>query len=367
MQKKKDKHTVEEVAAGALTSIAAWILRVATPVFVAILIYWAFIIFTGQIKVATDTGVAVLRNMGHLLVLSGFLAAASLALLTAEDITLTIVIAAVGLTLFLGLPALVVGRVGTELQAAQVLLGLGKLAGEAILGVAVVRIAYEIYRSSLEGEARKERKAREDHELGRKTALKPPSESVLARCWEMPFCHQAVREMCPAFKAKKSCWRFGRGCNCDADLIDTLVLNRNPGPSRQAREVEAEYIRTDLEADKVRSRSERTIPCTKCPIFAEHQRRKFKVINPIIILITIGALFFFYGPLTEFYSLLAAKMAQLMSGSLLNPSASSNVSYWQAYLDNAGLKASFVVIVGLFVLSWMLKLGEWLVLEKKVL
>ena len=38
----------------------------------------------------------------------------------------------------------------------------------------------------------------------------------------------------------------------------------------------------------------------------------------------------------------------------------------QHYLDNAGLKASFVVLIGLFALSWILKFGEWLVLEKKL-
>jgi len=119
--------------------------------------------------------------------------------------------------------------------------------------------------------------------------------------------------------------------------------------------------------DKVRTRSERTIPCSKCPIYTEHQRRKFKVVNPILVTITLGIIIAAYGPLTGVYSALAVHLAQLASGSILNPSNADKVTYWREYLDTPALQGAFVVILGLFFLSWMLKLGEWLVLEKKLL
>jgi hypothetical protein len=372
---RKQKANVAEVASNALIEASGTIFRIAVAVFVAILAYWCFIIFTGQLKDATASGVPVINATGHLFLLSGVLAAGTLAILTSEDITLTVVLAVIGVGLILGVPALLLGQIGPESawhDPVKILNNLGILTGKAIIVVVALRVIYEIYRTQAEQGIRKEASAREqrerDRSLGRRNAVKAaPKESPLAKCWEMPFCHEAVRELCPAFKAKKPCWKFGRGCNCDADLIDTLVMNRNPGPSRMAREVEAEYIRTDLQADTIHNRSERTIPCSKCPIYTEHQRRKFKIVNPVLVAGMLVVLFVLWGPLTAFYSVLAQHLAALASGNALNHAhAAENLAYWQSYLDTPALAACFVVIIGLFALAWILKFSEWLVLEKKL-
>ena len=46
------------------------------------------------------------------------------------------------------------------------------------------------------------------------------------------------------------------------------------------------YIRDELEADGA-PRRERTIPCSRCPIYNEHQRQKFALLNPFFIVVTI--------------------------------------------------------------------------------
>jgi hypothetical protein len=369
--RRKPKPSVAETASSALFGASATIFKIAVVVFIAIVLYWAFILFNGQLKEATAAGVGVVGATGHLLFLSGVLAAATLAILSSDDITVTVVMAIVGVVLFLGVPALVMGQVGGKLnEAATTLVDWGRLTAQGILVVVGLRVIYEIYRSQAEAEIRKASKAREAREqapAGRRSALKPPKESAMAKCWEMPFCHEAVRELCPAFKAKKPCWKHGRGCNCDPDLIDTLVMNRNSGPSRGARGIEAEYIRQDLQADLVKSRSDRTIPCSKCPIYTEHQRRKFKIVNPVLIALVVATLYLFYDPLTQFYGVIAVHVADLASGSALNPGqAAETVQYWRDYLNSPALAGAFVAIIGLFALAWILKFGEWLILERKL-
>lgn len=366
---RKVKRSAGQVAGESLVSYSSPAFNIALIVFLLIVCYWAYIIFSGQLANAAPSGLGLIRHMGFLLVLSGLVATASFAILTIEEVALMAVPALVGLLLFLGTPALVLAHVGSKQNVvADALIAWAAVAGELMLVVVALRVIYHVLLTAGEGRQRKQASTREARTSGRrKTGIKaPPSEKVFARCWEMPFCHESVRELCPAFKAKKTCWRQGRGCNCDADLIDTLVLNRNTGPSRGARGVESEYIRAELEADTIRSRSERTIPCTKCPIFSEHQRRKFRVINPILLALTLAALFVFYGPLTKLYSKLAISLAKLASGSLLNPQAASNLDYWRHYLDTPALQAAFVVILGLFFLAWILRFGEWIVLDKKL-
>src|SRR5690606_15002635 len=38
--------------------------------------------------------------------------------------------------------------------------------------------------------------------------------NMFSPCWKLPFCREVIRKQCPAFLAKKRCWKFGRGCYC---------------------------------------------------------------------------------------------------------------------------------------------------------
>ena len=367
--RRKERHSTTELASNWIMGACSTAFPIACIVFGLILLYWAFIIFSGQLKTAAPSGVGLISGMGHVLTLAAVVATGSFVVLAVEEVALILIPAGVGVALFLGIPALVVGQVGPKPnEAAQALINAGAMAGKAMLVVVALRVVYEIYRSQAEAGVRKEAAAKETAAADRKKGVKVVTgEKIFAKCWEMPFCHEAVREMCPAYKEKKSCWRYGRGCNCDADLIDTLVLSRHVGPSKKARDVESEYIRTELEVDTVRHRSEKTIPCSKCPIYGEHQRRKFRVVNPILIAISVAGIAASYTLVAGFYSSIANHVAALASGAALNQQNAANIEYWRGYLNTPALQTAFVIIIGVFVLSYMLKFGEWLVLEKKIL
>lgn len=360
------EETKTSAAGGWVYSACAVVFKIGALVFALVAAYLVYAVVSGQLRSDLPaSGVALLSGAGKVLLVSGVLASACLAFVTVEEVYWSVVGGVVGLILLFGVPALVANYAQSETPAATAVAFWGTLTAKALIIIAALRVLYEIYRSLVEGSER--RKEPEDEaRRAREKLRKPPRENVFARCWQMPFCHDAVRELCPAFKARKSCWKFGKGCNCDPDLVETLIRSRAAGPSRQARATEAAFIRSELEADTVRRRSERTIPCAKCPIFTEHQRRKFRVINPLLILGTLVLIVVLYEPLGRVYSALARGIAGLIAGTALNPATGGNVQWWYNYLDTPTLQTAFVVIVGLFCLSWILKVGEWLVLEKKV-
>jgi hypothetical protein len=361
---KKDKVPLRQLA-DSLMSLCAVLFKVGAILFLLDAGYLVYAIMSGQLQSPAENAAQILAFFGEVLFASGLIATLCVTLITLEEIYWSVIGGAIGVVLLLGVPGMVANvAVGGKVpQAAEVVAYWGTMTGKAMILIVVCRVIYEIYRQMSEGSERKHIKE-EEIVRGKRKQVKVAKEKLFAKCWEMPFCHDAVRELCPAFKAKKTCWKFGRGCNCDPDLVETLIGSR---PSGGARGSEGAYILQELEDAAPKVRSERTIPCSRCPIYTEHQRRKFMVVNPLLIVITVALFAIFYPLLGHLYSLMAQGIAGLIAGTGISATGSTEMKdWWIAYLDTPALQGSFVVIVGLFFLSWILKVGEWLVLEKKL-
>jgi len=311
--------------------------------------------------------VANLQLVGKALAISAGVSAVCVVMITFEEIAWSVLTGIVGLGYLFGTPFIVANYARSATSpAAQAVLSWGTLAGKIIIAVAGVRIAYEVY-SQLAYERPKVRKAKPQEEEEAKLAKEGETRTIWpwTPCWQMPFCHEAIREICPAFKGHKTCWRFGSGCNCDPTLVQRLIRTGGVGASgdAQQRERQREYLRADLQAG-YQPHSKRTLQCAKCAIYLEHQRVKFRFFNPILVVATIAAFFVFYRPLLRLYELTIMGMAKLASrftyGSQVEP------QQWFDQLNTPTVQISFLIIVGLLVLSWVLKFTEWLILVRKL-
>ncbi len=314
--------------------------------------------------------VNAVRIFGQVLTISSALATASLLLVTIEDIAFGIIAGVYGLILMLGTPFIISSNLrNPQSPAAEQLNDWGTLAGKLVIVLVALRFAYEIYRYVKEEPARRAARAEREERVAFRGEKKPVKRTrLLQHCWEMPFCHERIREICPAYKAHKDCWRFGRGCNCDPKLIESLIRmggigSAGPPRTSQQTRTEGEYIRSDLAADLAVDSGERTIPCSKCAIYAEHQRQKFRIVNPIAIIGSIVALAALYKPLTVLYSGLITTMAHLAAnfsyGQTINP------EQWFGQLDTPAVQIFFFIVVFLLALAYVLRFVEWAILVKK--
>ena len=338
--------------------------------------YFIYVIYGGVLPSAdADRAYYLVSSFGTGLIISALVFALGILLLTMEELAYAVLVGVGGLLLMFGIPYAVAGQlsgVGEGLQAvARAVSTSGTNAGLAVLAVVGVRIVYEIYLQFKDAPERRrqreEKQAAEDAGVLKKHKTIKPT-TVLSPCWELPFCHERIREVCPAFKARKPCWRYGIGCNCDPKMIDTLIRMGSPGKGPQdsdMRRREAAYIRSDLEADAAMSRKEdRTIPCSRCAIYGEHQRLKFKFLNPAAILGTVVAMGALYLPITKAWGAVAQGIVQVAKNITLH--AEFDAGTWFEYLQDDVVKVFFFIIVTLLALSYVLKLTEWVVLEKKL-
>ncbi|NLJ35519.1 MAG: hypothetical protein GX358_04685 [candidate division WS1 bacterium] len=352
------------------------ILQLSVIGFVIALGYILYGIFSGALTSMPPQQMArVAANlslMGQLLALTGFLATVAVVLLTMEEIAFSVLMGILGAALMFGMPLLVAGNLADQAsRPAKVINEWSRNAGMTMISVVGLRILWEIVIQLKYGTlgTRAERAEKTELAVEEKKWKKP---GLWDRCWNMPYCHAAVREICPAYKARKSCWRFGYGCNCDPTLIETLIRTGgattgkgSAKTSTERRTREAAYVRSDLEADAPVLGSQRTIPCTKCPIFIEHQRQKFRLINPIAVIATILAMVVLYKPLIGLYSavidVMARTAARLTYGSMVDPAE------WIGYLNTPTVQVFFFLFVGMLALAYVLKGVEWAVLKKMIL
>lgn len=356
------------------------VLQVALVGFFISLGYILYGLFSGKLRGVTDPMeirrlVGNFTLMGQVLTLTSLLAAASLLLLTFGEVAYAVLIGIVGAGLMFGMPIIIGSNLDQGSDFAQPISNWCTNAGLAVLFLVALRILWEIgaqvRRATFKSEVQKEIEEASVAERQKKKK-KGAKLRLWDTCWDLPYCHDAVKEVCPAFKARKSCWRFGYGCNCDPGLIEQLIRTGGAAKGKAAakktsaeRTVSEAYIRSDLQADAPVGR-ERTIPCIKCAIFIEHQRQKFRVVNPVAIVATLVGLVFLYQPLTGLYSFVIRAAATWAARFTLE-SDMIDPSRWIGYLDSPFVKGFFFVFVGLLALSYVLRAVEWLVLKKMVL
>jgi hypothetical protein len=149
-------------------------------------------------------------------------------------------------------------------------------------------------------------------------------------------------------------------------LIRSGALDTAKGASRSSAVQKAQqeaYVRSDLQADAPVKASERTIPCSKCPIYLDHQRQKFRIVNPIAVIATVVLMGVAYLPLKQLYYGVVAAISHIAA--TLTFGTNVNAASWFDYLNTPALQVFFFIIVGLLALAYVLKFIEWAIFEKK--
>ncbi len=347
--------------------------------FLACIGYFLYAVYGGGLQNTPpqliDRTLALISGFGTAFTITSFVLALGVALMTLDELAYTVILALGGVGVMLGLPAMVANNLANlSPEFAGVTRGLSASAtraGVAILVVVGGRIVYDIFLYFREAPQRR-RIILEKQDALETGALKKHAtakrQTVMSPCWELPFCHPRIRELCPAYKARKTCWRYGSGCNCSPKMIEALIRAGAPGKgpkTHDRRRIEGAYIRSDLEADVPRiDKLERTISCRQCPIFTEHQRLKFKFVTPVAVIATIVGMGALYIPIAQAWDFIAAK---IVVGAAAIALGQVRAEDWFGYLQDTTVRIFFFIILFLLALSYVLKFIEWAVIDKKIL
>lgn len=195
-----------------------------------------------------------------------------------------------------------------------------------------------------------------DEEERRKAHRKP---RFYGSCWDMAFCREYVRKVCPAEQLKKPCWRLKIGCYCDEKTILTAMTAFGTD------NIHVKGIMESLGLNQTRnsllSARQKRARCRRCGIYAEHQRQKYRLVSPMIFPL-VGMIFWaFYGKLSAWMWVALEKADQFMRALMLK----SDVGY--SFSDQgAALTTLAMVWLGIIVVSYALRAAEYLIFEVQV-
>lgn len=112
----------------------------------------------------------------------------------------------------------------------------------------------------------------------------------LGKCWQLPYCRKFVRERCPIYHSRRTCWAERVGCMCEESVIQNAM--------------EGKVIPSDIvAAAKYIPRNAKLTPaqkaerCRQCVIYNEHQKHKYQLALPLSAIGLVGLYILLHGPL----------------------------------------------------------------------
>ncbi|MFZ4509008.1 MAG: hypothetical protein ACOYON_15070 [Fimbriimonas sp.] len=173
----------------------------------------------------------------------------------------------------------------------------------------------------------------------------------LGKCWQLPFCRKFVRERCPIYHAKVTCWRERVGCMCEEEVIRNAMDNKPiPKDELLARKYIPQNNKFTLEQKKER--------CRQCVIYNEHQRHKYRALLPAVVAGFVVLYVLFRTPLLTSTNSLIEGLNKLVSVGTLG--AASKVVTPPFFIE-------FLLICLLIVcLSYALKVLEFCIFKLKI-
>lgn len=187
--------------------------------------------------------------------------------------------------------------------------------------------------------------------------------TMFSPCWQLPFCREVIRKQCPAYLARTRCWKFGRGCYCDEEMISRIIRGEN----------------TDQVKAPTRMSRQGKPPCGRCYIFLEHQSLKYKSLAWLAIPATAAIAFFgwpLYKALFAFgntlvgdvWTRLAFNKATDAGTNVIDKIAGSgDLSQYQMSPEQVQVAAQgiFGIVLGFFLLIYISKFIEWAIYKAK--
>lgn len=176
----------------------------------------------------------------------------------------------------------------------------------------------------------------------------------MGKCWQLPFCRKFVRERCPIYHSRRTCWRERTGCMCEEEVIRSAMENR-PIPKDQI--LAAQFIPRNNRL----SEGQKAERCRQCVIYNEHQKHKYRLLLPLTIIVFVGFYVMFRTPMLEGTSMLVQRIDKIMAGATYRAGPTTTATSTTGMFQEV-LLGAFVVVA----FAYALKMLEFLIFRLKI-
>ncbi len=360
----------------ALEDVLMWGLRIAAVVLVAITGYYIYAtlaqgdaLYRGLAE-GKAMGVAdYQRHIGNMQILTRIMLLASIVLTVCAigrfygNAETGVVLALVGVGLFYGMPFIISSMGGPQAGLPRNLARIGNardflpgqfaMAGLVMLTGGVLQLLGKAIQFGITARDRRPQ-ANAD---AAKTAnqVRKKQDQFLGPCWNLPFCRDTEKKLCPIRQSKKPCWRTGRGCYCDQNIILTL----SGGSVYNASRGSAGYLSRSATVARPKSLSEKREQCLQCPVYLHHQSQKYRVLAPGVMIGIVAAVAVYWGTISQLFPNAVLSFGRAVSGFSFGTKA-GEVPAWAA--DMAQTPALMWMVLGVLImllLAYSLQAVEW--------
>jgi hypothetical protein len=360
--------------------VTSWGLRLAAAALILITGYYLFVIFMfsdqlfrglsapGQQMSAQDFQ----RHVGNLEFLTRIMLVATVVLLLTTMARFYMmpeagaVLLVIGTAFFFGIPFLIDSFGGADEKLPRALARVAVhgaprlflknqyvLAGMMLMGVGAFQLL--VHGVLLLIHARSRRPKANDEAAKTAASVRKAQDKFLGPCWTLPFCRDTDKKLCPIRHSKRPCWRTGRGCYCDQNIILTLSGGNTYSASRGT----AGYLSRTATVARPKTYREKREQCLSCPVYLHHQSQKYRLLAPGTLVGAVVLFIFYREQIINAFPNGMLALGKAMSG-LTFGTTPGQVPQWAVDLGSNPILSWMIVIVGgLLLVAYLLHTVEW--------
>lgn len=181
----------------------------------------------------------------------------------------------------------------------------------------------------------------------------------LGKCWQLPYCRDYIRQRCPIYHARRTCWRERIGCMCEEKTIMLAMQNVTPSPNPENNVRLIPYNR-ELSPYELKDR------CYHCVIYNEHQRQKYQLIAPITVGSVVLIAYFFQTTFRGWMFSLLGWLDKTMSQFSFTPAQAGERVAEATFKANETAALVLYIALIIITLSYLLRLVETALFKWKI-
>jgi len=187
----------------------------------------------------------------------------------------------------------------------------------------------------------------------------------LGKCWQLPYCRKFVRERCPIYHAKRTCWKERVGCMCE----ESVIKNAMEGKSQEGQTLSKDLVAASkfIPKNNKLSAAAKAERCRQCVIYNEHQKHKYKLFLPIIALSVAAAYIVLRPVLADVIQNALRAVDGIYKGAILTGSDPNNAGRATS-IDGGAVPYNEIILFVLMLvgMAYAIKVLEFLVWKLKI-
>jgi hypothetical protein len=217
-----------------------------------------------------------------------------------------------------------------------------------------------------------------------------PLLGVTAKCWQLPYCQKALRSNCPIYHARTRCWKQRVGCMCEDNIVKLATANAASDRAQKpvaaggfvplgdlitaSAQTERKTIPTrtgprgvKLPTNPFLTDGQKRERCRNCVIYNEHQRHKYELAAPAVVLIIPLLVWNYFDALKDGLGSAMNSLDGLLAHvSFSVQHGSGNSFFTNAVTGSGAVELAILICCTIIVMSWMLHVLEYLVFTLKM-